>query len=359
MKEAPAYKKICTELKGQIASGVLPPGSLLPTVKELRERYGVSHITILHALRELRAEGTVEAAGRRCAVPARSAFPELRTFSTVGVLTRSLWPFSVKDNYFNDINFGIDDECAVCNLAEVRLPPCRLLNAFPVIPLSTLEEIRRACARLPEIDGFIFDERLPDETIAEILEERHLPAVVVNRRTALDIPAVLPDNAGAVNLLVETARRFGCENFIFCRDSSDSPNGRERLEAFLAAGVPPERRRIVNDVTAMTIQKALPEFFAAFDELKHTGRIMILAASDSYARELLNLSGNCQEFDKVPFSIAGIGNLGHARNFSPRICAVDTGSVQLGRLAVRTLCGGAACNVIHPPIRLELGETLR
>ena len=358
MEKKLLYRKIYDNLKMAVNEGVLLPGDRIPTVEELRAKYGVSHITVLRALKELQSDRIIEASGKRYAVAGTRNVHTLKNMSCIGVLTRTLWPYSLRDNYFNDINYGIDDECAVCNLSEIRLPKCRMLNAFPIVPKSSLDEIVSSVEQMPDVDGFIFDERLPDEEISRILAMRQVPAVVVNRTTALDIPAVVPDGAGAVKLLVETGRRLGCKGFIFCRDTANSPIGIERLQAFLRMDIPENQRRIVSNTSIVTIDLALREFFQAFEELKDLGKIMIIAHGDAYARSLLGTLGNKLELHGVPFCIAGINNLGSAVNFSPRLCSVDVGTVEMGRLAVRALCSGHCNKVLSPEIKLEMGETL-
>jgi GntR family transcriptional regulator len=58
----PAYRKIANDLRQQIASGTLPPGSKLPTEIELQEIFGgASRNTIRDAIKLLAARGLVEA----------------------------------------------------------------------------------------------------------------------------------------------------------------------------------------------------------------------------------------------------------------------------------------------------------
>lgn len=57
---APRYVQIADDLRGKITAGAYPPGSKLPSNKDLREQYGVAEGTIRAALEELRGEGIVE-----------------------------------------------------------------------------------------------------------------------------------------------------------------------------------------------------------------------------------------------------------------------------------------------------------
>ncbi|CAL9611565.1 Tyrosine recombinase XerC [Actinosynnema sp. ALI-1.44] len=63
------YRQIAADLRGAIACGVLRPGDLLPTVTDIRTRYGVSAGTANRAVAELKAAGLVSASrGKRAVV---------------------------------------------------------------------------------------------------------------------------------------------------------------------------------------------------------------------------------------------------------------------------------------------------
>lgn len=65
-----------TRLRDEILSGAAPPGKRI-VVRELVERWGVSHIPIREALRELEAESLVESRPRQGVVVARVDIDEL------------------------------------------------------------------------------------------------------------------------------------------------------------------------------------------------------------------------------------------------------------------------------------------
>lgn len=61
--EAPKYRQIVTLLKTQIGTGVFKPGDRLPTVREIADRWSVSHATATKAQRELCREGYAHVVG--------------------------------------------------------------------------------------------------------------------------------------------------------------------------------------------------------------------------------------------------------------------------------------------------------
>lgn len=61
MAEPPAYQRIADLIRDRIASGDLPPGSRLPSVRNLVRRYTVSSTTARQALDVLVSSGMVKA----------------------------------------------------------------------------------------------------------------------------------------------------------------------------------------------------------------------------------------------------------------------------------------------------------
>ncbi|WET07434.1 GntR family transcriptional regulator [Lentisphaerota bacterium ZTH] len=58
-KKIPIYKQIYLDLKSNIVSGDYPQGKLIPAERELKKKYGVSHITVRNALSMLVRENFI------------------------------------------------------------------------------------------------------------------------------------------------------------------------------------------------------------------------------------------------------------------------------------------------------------
>jgi GntR family transcriptional regulator len=71
--ERPLYRQAAAELRAAISGGSLPVGAELPPEAELAEGFGVSLITIRHALRELEVDGLIRKRAAKTAVVARAA----------------------------------------------------------------------------------------------------------------------------------------------------------------------------------------------------------------------------------------------------------------------------------------------
>jgi GntR family transcriptional regulator len=59
MSGMPAYLQVADDLRTQIRTGALEPGAQLPSMTQLRQRYGVSNTVVRDALNELRRDGLV------------------------------------------------------------------------------------------------------------------------------------------------------------------------------------------------------------------------------------------------------------------------------------------------------------
>lgn len=77
----PPYEQLRTQLAARAASGDLPPGTRLPTVRALAGELGLAANTVARAYRELEADGVVVTEGRRgtfVAPSASSSTPDAR-----------------------------------------------------------------------------------------------------------------------------------------------------------------------------------------------------------------------------------------------------------------------------------------
>lgn len=83
MVAQPMYQQIAEDLRQQIESGQLPPGSQLPTELELRDYYNASRNTIRDAIKRLISQGLVETRPGQGTFVTRRIDPFVTTLSSV------------------------------------------------------------------------------------------------------------------------------------------------------------------------------------------------------------------------------------------------------------------------------------
>lgn len=211
------YEKIAGELKAELRAGKLMPGDRVPNIAELRKRYGVSHITVLRAYRELVDARLINRHGHGYAVTgyekADGGSSGQPHGFTVGLFLRPFRAHS-RDDYFNEINLAIEQTLMAANLDILRSFSAdsfvtKILNFSESEMLANLESIAARSV------GVLLDERAPDSMLLEFMESHQQPAVLVNRWTDLDMSCVAIDDATAINEQVSTLTRLGYERIIY------------------------------------------------------------------------------------------------------------------------------------------------
>ena len=180
------YSRIFDDIKGKIISGEIHAGDYIPPISALRSAFGVSHITVLHALKELAAEGLI-AKDPGCGYVA-AELPNPNIY--VGCLLRSN-SVSGRDQYFNEIISGVQNAALTAGVNMV-FPYSSAM--FPSFPKFQQEIVRTALQMKSLVKGYLLDEWLSDNSISEIVKATGRPVVLVNRPTQLPVHAVCSDD---------------------------------------------------------------------------------------------------------------------------------------------------------------------
>jgi GntR family transcriptional regulator len=92
LRRLPRYQQIAEDVRAQISSGELAPGSTLPSETQMIDHYQVSRITVRHAVAALRAAGLVDTAhGRATTVRVRPGEQDAVTFDTAVTRRGNTW----------------------------------------------------------------------------------------------------------------------------------------------------------------------------------------------------------------------------------------------------------------------------
>ena len=339
--EATLYRTITNAIKERIDRGSLCPGSKVPSVNELRREYGVSHITAVRVYKELMDMQYIQSK-RGCGyfVAPRPA-GGLRSFSgKIGNFLRPLRAYNQSDNYFNAINFAVQDECYKLHL-DLLGSHTTLPLSYPPYGESVLSSITEALLKMKaDVDGFLIDERIPDDLLEPVLPQLGKPVVIINRTSRLPVVTVTQPNREGMLAILEASRKFGYANFIFGEMSRGSRNELERRNAFHEYleqhHVAPERVRIISRCGIVPPEQTEQKLEAFLSEFKRLGgKTLFVASSDHVGRPvadyLFEHYGNFCETGVVSFN-------GFELAFRPPVLAtVRTDPVEQGVLAVRKL----------------------
>lgn len=94
----PPYEQVRRQVADQAATGALPPGHRLPTVRRLAEDLGIAANTVARAYRELEQEGVLVTRGRHGTfIAVRGADREREAAAAARLLVRRLRELDLTD----------------------------------------------------------------------------------------------------------------------------------------------------------------------------------------------------------------------------------------------------------------------
>jgi GntR family transcriptional regulator, arabinose operon transcriptional repressor len=243
------HRKIREELELNIASGVYPPGSRMPTEMQLCEQFGAARATVARALRTLE-DGRLIVRRRGAGTFVRSAESVIET-KRIGLLVP-----------------GIGD-------GEIFAPICASIAAYATqfglrISWNQLPDIQpenKADAALAMckqyinegVDGLFFeplelvgDKDDTNRRIIQLLRDAGIPVVLIDsdlaypQRSDFDLAGI--DNFRAGILLAEHILDRGCRALVFLHRPGSAPTTKARAAGFLsvlASNGLPTKGRIV------------------------------------------------------------------------------------------------------------------
>lgn len=361
------YEKICDDITILINAGSLAYRDKVPSVSDIREKYKVSHITALRALKELVKENYIEfvkGKGYFVSLPNNKSQSKLK--NAVGCLIRPLWKYNLTDNYYNEIFCGMQREAQRRRLDIIQPHSVYHLDSLPPHP-DGIKEIREAAFKIADnVDGFIVDDRIPDNIIEEIMEKTSKPLVTIDRESKLNVDTVTADNAGGSEQAATMALEKGYTNFIICRDGGVlmTYNNTTRVDSFAnvlnkhaAASL-----SIVENCNIEPWENTLDKILKLLESKK--GCRTIIFASASIARYF------CDTLYSQGFKIGEEVGLvcfeatGYAKLRKPFITSININTYEIGEKAIEILCGrinfsnsAAKMNYIVP-VMFSIGDTL-
>ncbi len=363
----PKYQRIAENLREAINRGTLAPGNKVPSVAELRKQYGVSHITVMSAYQILVDSRHIEnLAGRGYFVRKPVELRRDTLKNMLGFGFRPLWKYNPGDQYFNEITYGIQQTCIQRRFSWVQHYCTQVLDTH-YFDLRNAGEVRQSFLKTADmVDGFLVDERIPDELVAELYAQIRKPMVIVNRRTKLpEVDCVYPAVQEALLNALDLSGKLDYSNFILCLSEWRTAGSLTEMlcESFfghLAREKIPENR--IASIPGCSIQPYEETFAKLFQTWKSMpeGKALIVSDIADHLYSALVESGfrpgdNC--------GLLSAYDLPKAREHNPPITSLQMKPMEIGELSVNTLLervngNGLPCCAHTPKAEISLGKTL-
>ncbi len=334
------YTQIEHDLEEAIVSGQLKPGGRIPSVNDLRDKYGVSHITVRRVYQDLNSKNLICKRGLGYVVRGKeTAGQEVRT-NTIGYFLRTPRPQNQYDNFFNEINAGIQRECALHGMNLYTPHQCSYLAQVYTLTHEKLEQLIPAmekCAAM--VDAYIVDERISDDILAQVMETVDKPFIVVNRRSELrnvdSIGAPHPEN---LRRGFHAARQMNYDALIYLQDGRDNSNEKELNAAFEQHQQIWHEVRVIPNCSVDPWKVTLERLEAALNELlKKKRRVLIFSGGGVYEAILSCLASRPECAIGVNCGIMLFRNFGYSGKVPVQPACFVINPERMAKLAVENL----------------------
>lgn len=364
------YQKIQNDIRELIKDGTLSYQEKVPSVNDIKQKYNVSHITVMRVLKDLANENYISfVKGKGYFVSYNGKPHAVQNTGYIAVIMRPLRETTFHDNYFNEINCGI--QCAAYK-AKLNLiqPVSNMFLENYILSEYEKAEIKNSILTLADkVDGFILDERIPDSIIKECMEKISKPMVVVNRVSSLDIPAVVCDNRFGSEKAAETALKMGYNHFVICEPDSKekNPNTLSRIKFFREV-LKKNGISSIDTITDCNFNPYLETYSKVQEICKNKGalksKVLVFALAPKLARDLVDsfTEKGVSFGDKL--GVVCFESTGYATLRKPYISSVTINCYDIGAAAVEVISSAMLSNYSEHKkeyiinVLFQMGDTL-
>jgi GntR family transcriptional regulator, arabinose operon transcriptional repressor len=365
-KETCKYQAIADDLLDKIESGELPPGARLPTEAALGSAYGVSRITVIHAVRILQNRNLVyrvRGSGTFVAKRGKGDLASLGKSSGGMPFISAVFPQG-EESGAHKILVGIENECAK---ADINVTIHNSKNKPALEHDILLNMLDKGCA-----GGIVYPCFHPYNVDAySELVVRGFPFVLIDRNVDfLSVPFIACDNQGSMQEMVRHIIGLGHRTIgFFCNCMEVISSERDRFkgycDAHIAAGLGVKQELVYNiyrdfreigntfDWSEQQVQSAASAALSHFDSLGEKPSCVV-AVNDHLAIALMQAA--LARGLRVPadLSITGFDDLHAAAHVEIPLTTMRQPFERIGIEAARVLLGrmrgkaGPAANILVP-----------
>ncbi len=354
IKKQYKYQLIYTTLKKEIENHIYEVGDLLPSEKEIIERFGVDRTTARKGLALLVSEGLVK---KEPGVGTRLIGSDFDRQDAIRHQRRIIGFFTMKDGvyankgeqpYYSDLFYELEHQC--------RKENCQVMY----YTINDLQEFRKAIENNAFL-GIIFVSQIPDECVAFAIQ-RQIPTVLINRYYGEATCVMCNHSKGAslaMEYLIENEHKRigiirGLEGYI-----SDEEKFAGCLRTAYEKRITLDRRLILRGnwefgsgyemTRKMFSLTSPPTAIFCFNDIMALGAIKAL-------REMNYMVGK-------EVSVIGFDNMKQLQFSEPDLSTVDCNITWVARLAIYHVIAGANTRMELPgtvlaPVKLIRGKTV-
>lgn len=361
MKKA-IYRTIAEELHTAISNGDLKPGDRVWSVREIEERYNVSHITALRVFRELAAEEIIV---RHDGSGYFVAPPEAKSRNNVLFCAfRPLVSYNEYDNFGNRIISGIMLRCVQCGFA-LHIPPSAVSLSGRVPTVAEVERMATEIAAFKKPGGVIFDMRYSDEMLEKYLLPAcgSTPAVLLGRMSELPVKTVSPPIPECGNEAALLALKTNAEQFIICPVVGAADQQllvRSFQKKLLVSGIDPAKIIHVQEkYSTSDIAANIKLVRKIADCISRKNKTFLFSLNDFLGRRLCTELLAREFHPGKDFALLTYGGFELTHNESPRLTCISINPETMGSKAAEALIENSDTDQrkYYTDYRIELNDT--
>jgi len=349
------FMKIYESLRDKIISGEIRHD--LPSMRELAETYGVSHITILRVFQELVRNGLIEGKNK--------ALYTVRTRSETArnILISLLRPgraLNNLDNFAAEVLLGVSNAAHARRMNLLTPSQCRAIFFGHATDSALMELAIELHPLLPYTAGIILDAAVSEEQIEKYIRPLNRTIIIAGRASKLPVRTVSFPTDRACREMAELAARSSYDRFILCESARNSDYRSDHAaiwkKILLDRGRSPET--VFETPPVLQNQEAdqtIADHLAA--DLKSGGRGLILASSSSGGRFLADALAERGLVAGKHFGLITFDGKASVRSRTPRLTTFRVSGEALGALAVDALLDASPRREYEADFRIEWNET--
>jgi DNA-binding LacI/PurR family transcriptional regulator len=334
-------QQVCEQIKGLIVRGGCRRGDALPSYRELAKRFQVSLVTVKRAMDELAQTGIVHIQHGKGVFVGKELSAQARKLSQAGIIFYCSRQLVFSTRYLMEIFQGILLQSELCG-ADARLFSVKSEGPLPP------EEVETS-----GVDGVILI-GVSNQSYLEAFARHHLPVVLVDSSSGLNLDHVVADNENDASRAVEQLTKLGHKRIAYLDGWStdtirdvviESSDVRERREGFLKAmhahGLNGEVYRVIDGNPEESIRKTAAVWKSETNRPK-----AVVAYDVDVARQFGN---SLRELDvKIPadLSIVAVAGAENEQIGEVSLAFNRVDFVGMGRRAVEIL--GNRCKQLRP-----------